>query len=176
MRLCRLIKIALMMKIGQVNLYISPAAATIPIMANRMFASVKANTLIWIANMQAVMRCLPELIVSISIGTLALINANIPIAILNARLALRRLSNVMRLVPIIPVRMFALSKANTLFQNANARTAARCLPGRMTNILTAMFAFIKANTLSENLNVRATARLLAKRTAAFAPALARQRP
>ena len=68
----------------------------------------------WIANMQAVMRCLPELIASILTGTFALINANITIAILNARLALRRLSNVMRLVPIIPVRMFALSKANTL--------------------------------------------------------------
>ena len=157
MMLCRLIKIALMMKIGQVKLHISPAAAVIPIMANRMFASVKANTLIWIANMQAVMRCLPELIASILTGTFALINANIPIAILNARLALRRLSNVMRLVPIIPVRMFALSKANTLFQNANVQTVARCLPGRMTNILTAMFAFIKANTLNENLNVRATA-------------------
>lgn len=51
MRLCRLIKIAPMIKIGQVKLHISLAAATIPIMANRMFASVKANILIWIANM-----------------------------------------------------------------------------------------------------------------------------
>ena len=176
MRLCRLIKIAPIMKIRQAKLHTPPAAATIPLMANRMFASAKANTLIWIASMQAVMRCLPELIASILTGTFALINANIPIAILNARLALRRLSNVMRLVPIIPVRMFALPKANTLFQNANVQTAALCLLKRTTNILTAMFAFMKANTLSDNLNVRATARLLAKRIAAFAPALARQRP
>lgn len=119
---------------------------------------------------------MPELIASISTGTFALINANIPIAILNARLTMRRLSKEIILVSIIPVRMFALPKANTLFQNANVQTAARCLLKRTTNILTAMFAFMKANTLSEILNVRATARLLAKRTAAFAPALARQKP
>ncbi len=119
---------------------------------------------------------MPAVIASILTGIFALINANIPIAILNARLALRRLSKAIILIPIIPVRMFALPKANTLFQNANVQTAVLCLLKRTTNILTAMFAFIRANTPSENLNVRATARLLAKRTATFAPALARQMP